>query len=363
MRNATIDISKGIGILSVVLCHNWIAYNNHELNRIIYSFHMPLFFFIAGIFFNPNSSFKLFVSNKFQSLLKPYFVVLLVLFLFNYFFNFVTKTSFDNTKYFFKLLYGSSSTLNWAPLWFLPHLFLVFIAGWFVHHNIFRHLQHSFYKVIFLSIMLLVGMLTIQTFWLAPVDPFGLNLILYNKNLLHGLPFDIDIILVTLPFFMFGALCAKKMQYFQFNIVYTALSLVIFIVLHYSYNYSISFHLRQYDDFMVSTLQIITGIYLVFFIASLCTKFNILSKVLSYLGQASLFILIFHYPIQRFIIFNMQFHLPQFKTQVAFVAMVISIVCSVMLWQVIQNYSWLKTIFLPKKIINAKSINDLVNQK
>ena len=353
MRNETIDISKGIGILSVVLCHNWIAYNNHELNRIIYSFHMPLFFFISGIFFNPNSSFKLFVSNKFQSLLKPYFVVLLVLFLFNYFFNFVTKTSFDNTKYFFKLLYGSSSTLNWAPLWFLPHLFLVFIAGWFVHHNIFRHLQHCFYKVIFLSITLLVGMLTIQTFWLAPVDPFGLNLILYNKNLLHGLPFDIDIILVTLPFFMFGALCAKKMQYFQLNIVYTALSLVIFIGLHYSYNYSIAFHLRQYDHFMVSTLQIITGIYLVISIASLCTKYKILSKVLSYLGQASLFILIFHYPIQRFIIFNMQYHLPQFKPQVALAAMVISIVCSVILWQVTQNFSWLKMIFLPKKRLNA----------
>ena len=318
---------------------------------------MPLFFFISGIFFNPNSSFKLFVSNRFQSLLKPYFVVLLVLFLFNYFFNFVTKTSFDNTKYFFKLLYGSSSTLNWAPLWFLPHLFLVFIAGWFVHHNIFRHLQHSFYKVIFLSIMLLVGMLTIQTFWLAPVDPFGLNLILYNKNLLHGLPFDMDIILVTLPFFLFGALCAKKMQYFQFNIVYTALALVIFIGLHYNYNYSIALHLRQYDDFIVSTLQIIFGVYLVLSISSLCAKYQILSKVLSYLGQASLFILIFHYPIQRFIIFNMQYHLPQFKPEVALAAMVISIVCSVMLWQITQNYNLLKTIFLPKKSINAKSMN------
>ena len=357
MRNATIDISKGIGILSVVLCHNWIAYNNHELNRIIYSFHMPLFFFISGIFFNPNSAFKPFVANKFQSLLKPYFVVLLALFLFNYIFNLVTKTSFDNTRYFFKLLYGSSSTLNWAPLWFLPHLFLVFIAGWFVHHNIFRHLQHSFYKVIFLSIMLLVGILTIHTFWLAPIDPFGLNLILYNKNLLHGLPFDMDIILVTLPFFLFGALSAKKMQYFQFNIVYTALALVIFIGLHYNYNYSIALHLRQYDDFIVSTLQIITGVYLVLSISSLCAKYQILSKVLSYLGQASLFILIFHYPIQRFIIFNMQYHLPQFKPEVALAAMVISIVCSVMLWQITQNYNLLKTIFLPKKSINAKSMN------
>ena len=353
MRNETIDIAKGIGILSVVLCHNWIAYNNRELYRVIYSFHMPLFFFISGIFFNPNSTFKFFVSNKFESLLKPYFVTLIGLFLFNYVLNLVTNTSFDAPRYFFKLLYGSSSTLNWAPLWFLPHLFLVFIVGWFIHHYIFRHFQHNFYKVIFISIMLLIGMLTIQTFWLTPLDPLGLNLILYNKNLLHGLPFDIDIIIVTLPFFLFGTLCDKKMKYFQFNIIYTALSLIIFIGLHYSYNYSIAFHLRQYDDFMVSTLQIITGIYLVFSIAKLCTKYKILSKVLSYLGQASLFILIFHYPIQRFIIFNIQYHLPQFKPHVALVAMLISIISSVILWQVTQNYSWLKMIFLPKKSFNA----------
>ena len=353
MRNETIDIAKGIGILSVVLCHNWIASNNHELYRVIYSFHMPLFFFISGIFFNPNSAFKPFVFNKFQGLIKPYFVVLLTLFLFNYIFNIATKTSFDNTRYFFKLLYGSSSTLNWAPLWFLPHLFLVFIAGWFVHHYIFRRLQHTFYKLIFLIIMLLVGILTIHTFWLAPIDPFGLNSILYNKNLLHGLPFDIDIILVTLPFLLFGVLSAKKMQYFQLNIVYTVLALIIFIALHYSYNYSIALHLRQYDDLIVSTLQIITGIYLVFSMASLCTKYKILSEVLSYLGQASLFILIFHYPIQRFIIFNMQYHLPQFKPHVALAAMVISIICSVILWQITQNYSWLKMIFLPKKRSNA----------
>jgi len=170
---------------------------------------------------------------------------------------------------------------------------------------------------------------------------------------LHGLPFDIDIILVTLPFLLFGALSAKKMQYFQLNIVYTVLALIIFIALHYSYNYSIALHLRQYDDLIVSTLQIITGIYLVFSMASLCTKYKILSEVLSYLGQASLFILIFHYPIQRFIIFNMQYHLPQFKPHVALAAMVISIICSVILWQITQNYSWLKIIFLPKKRSNA----------
>ena len=147
------------------------------------------------------------------------------------------------------------------------------------------------------------------------------------------------------------------MQYFQFNIVYTALALIIFIGLHYNYNYSIALHLRQYDDLIVSTLQIITGVYLVLSIASLCAKYQILSKVLSYLGQASLFILIFHYPIQRFIIFNMQYHLPQFKPQVALAAMVISIICSIILWQVTQNYNWLKTIFLPQKSLNAKSID------
>lgn len=45
MRNSQLDILKGIGISLVLVGH---VSRNGVLNNWIYSFHMPLFFFISG---------------------------------------------------------------------------------------------------------------------------------------------------------------------------------------------------------------------------------------------------------------------------------------------------------------------------
>jgi fucose 4-O-acetylase-like acetyltransferase len=46
-RNATIDIARGIGIILVVLGHNWLVLEDKgELFRVIYSFHLPRLFFV-----------------------------------------------------------------------------------------------------------------------------------------------------------------------------------------------------------------------------------------------------------------------------------------------------------------------------
>ena len=49
IRNSSIDVAKGIAIILVVLGHS-IAEPTVPLNKFILSFHMPLFFFLSGIF-------------------------------------------------------------------------------------------------------------------------------------------------------------------------------------------------------------------------------------------------------------------------------------------------------------------------
>ncbi len=48
-RDITFDIMKGIGILLVITCH-FFGWNHPYLARFILSFHMPLFFIVAGYF-------------------------------------------------------------------------------------------------------------------------------------------------------------------------------------------------------------------------------------------------------------------------------------------------------------------------
>lgn len=67
-RDITIDIAKGIGIFLVVLGHvpilMWLA-------TPIYIFHMPLFFFLSGMFFHLNEDRKMGLYKKIRTLIIP----------------------------------------------------------------------------------------------------------------------------------------------------------------------------------------------------------------------------------------------------------------------------------------------------
>jgi acyltransferase len=126
-RIAWLDASKGIGIFLVILGHTTIVGSPRAL---IYSFHMPLFFFISGFLFSAKGSFKEFSIIKMKSLLIPYFVFAGITILISYFYmhqpidvkNFILSTieSKRNSIYF-----------N-APLWFLTSLFTIEILFYFI---------------------------------------------------------------------------------------------------------------------------------------------------------------------------------------------------------------------------------------
>ncbi|MGN0524124.1 MAG: acyltransferase family protein [Eubacterium sp.] len=72
-----IDIAKGIGIILVVTAHTQMpSYslfdgNNNILRLLIYSFHMPLFFFLSGMCFKTDGiTFKEFLTKKIKTKLK-----------------------------------------------------------------------------------------------------------------------------------------------------------------------------------------------------------------------------------------------------------------------------------------------------
>lgn len=77
-RDASFDILKGIGILSVIIGHN-VSFDS-SLRIFIYSFHMPLFFLCAGYFLK-NVSPSTQIKKDFKRLILPYIVVSLVLLL------------------------------------------------------------------------------------------------------------------------------------------------------------------------------------------------------------------------------------------------------------------------------------------
>ena len=73
-RDLTFDLIKGIGILAVIAGHF-----APTTSRFVYSFHMPLFFIVAGIFFAPKDPLVL-MKKDFKRLIIPFLIVVAILF-------------------------------------------------------------------------------------------------------------------------------------------------------------------------------------------------------------------------------------------------------------------------------------------
>jgi len=63
-----IDIARGIAILCIILGHQGIS----DVNRVVFTFHVPIFYYITGYFLNDKLGIKDFIKSKVRTLLVPY---------------------------------------------------------------------------------------------------------------------------------------------------------------------------------------------------------------------------------------------------------------------------------------------------
>lgn len=129
-----IDSLRAIAIFYVVLGHAITTFAAPAVyNKYVYSFHLPLFFFVSGYLFNieRNPNFRFFLKKRVKTLLIPYFVFTFFAYIFvlaSQYFNLVNLDySFEGINGLViipvtKVLYSSSITPFNNPLWFLTYL-------------------------------------------------------------------------------------------------------------------------------------------------------------------------------------------------------------------------------------------------
>lgn len=137
-RYKELDLMKGIGIILVYLGHNFNLYGIKPNNifilliNTIYSFHMPLFFFISGLLSNTNNEINLekFYIGKLKRLLVPYLFINLVDFFPRRLFPQLVNSKFGGIKE--VLLYGTKIS------WFVYTLFIIFMIFPFLDKYILK---------------------------------------------------------------------------------------------------------------------------------------------------------------------------------------------------------------------------------
>lgn len=283
-RTKWIDVAKGIAIILVVLTHILIV---GKVPIYIYSFHMPIFFFLSGYLFTRARYETLgLIKQKARTILLPYFA-----------FSFITYAywllierrfsgnGLDPLQAFINIFLsqGTDKYLPYNPaLWFLPCLFLVVVAF------------HLIDKYTLEKRLLIFSML-------------GCAFIGYYAamSLPNNIYWNLDVIPVALVFYGVGYLCQYNRRFVQLTAddhdkgwFWTLVGLFIMVGFGYKIalsNGQVGMSSNHYGNYLLFFTAAFLGIGAVVTVAS---KFYG-AKILSYLGKNSLIIFGLHFPVKR----------------------------------------------------------------
>jgi len=244
------------------------------------------------MFFRPDVPFWSFLWNRFNRVLKPFLAILLLIYFASISFSKVSLVM--ATRRLLKAMYANGHYLDWVQLWFLPHLFAVSLFAYLFFKAV---KSNQIYKVrwVILTVIYIAGVFSMNYFW-----PFKFNL-LDREFVLYGLPFSIDLVLVSGFFFIFGYELNKKQNDALFRNQLTLLLSGIALILLVSYfPQRIDFNTRQFDSLIINTIEALLGIIFILTLSKQFERIGWLSSLFSYIGQASLIILIFQVPIQDY---------------------------------------------------------------
>lgn len=288
-----IDIARGIGILLVVLAHNDFGFISQYGYEVIYSFHMPLFFFLSGYFIRTDISFLEFFKKRFHSLLKP--------FLFTLFLIYFTSISFEKMAFgtalrrIGKSLYGTGVYIDWVQLWFLPNLFVVSLYA-FIFLVLVGKLNNRWLRLGILTATLAISLPFLKSFY-----PFSVSMLGKDYEL-FGLPFSLDLVFLSGFFFILGSEVRQVANETLFgNYFLLAGTGTSVFLMNYFIDSRIDFNTRLYSSFFINTLEAMAGILFALALSrQIELHTNRLAALMKYFGRISLIILIFHVPIQDF---------------------------------------------------------------
>lgn len=243
--------------------------DNVLLNTFIYSFHMPLFFIVAGFFMNDKVDLKktskrllvpFLVASVFWVFIASFLVQLPTYFrsqeLYPYSYDFMTQLK----KFLKAIFYATRVDIIGTGLWFLIALFMGRVL-WYVFHNVLKiKVTLLIIFVVFIVNYLLYSYLTLGEkyyYWMWPQAILTYFFMLignyyYKKNLVEKTGF-LDVILIgVLTVFLMIINGRVDMSSFKLNNFFTYIfaSLSAFFII-YKFSFLIDNHLKLFKNFLL----------------------------------------------------------------------------------------------------------------
>ncbi|MBR3988301.1 MAG: acyltransferase family protein [Clostridia bacterium] len=283
-----VDIAKGIGIILVIIGHLGVPYTDLW----IYTFHMPLFFFLSGVVFSGiKYKFKVFLVKRIKALVIPYFALSFGIFLFFTFLYVYHDKTGTTPPYFVRGALDTPVNMfvkflvqrGYCTVWFLACLFVAEIIFYFVSKAAKRNLI----VMSAISSAICIG-----------------GLVYYR---LGGttLPWNIDTALIAQFFMCMGYLFSNSTSLTKFREIITVnasnpvrcIMAVLFLAINVISGFaslrlsgkSVNMSIGDYGFEPLSFISALAGILFIITVASM-----IKSRFFSYLGRNTMLVFAWH---------------------------------------------------------------------
>jgi len=278
-RIGYIDMSKGLAIILVIIGHSSFVPNNAKL--LLYSFHIPLFFFLSGFTLNVRKyeTFSGYCLNKVKSLVIPFFLLNSFVFLFQLFVMYPDQVLSFDILHFIKQLLISDRLHIYFQLWFLNVMFLAHVFSYFI---LKRRWNLSQWVIIILSLLVLVY----------------LGQKVYERE--YYLIWNIDLVPVALIFILLGVWTKNNLHQLEkyFSIYLLPIGLILT-----NYSSKLNYRVSGYQIVDLYYQQI--GNHFLFYLAAISGIWSVLiffktipeSSILKSIGQKTLIYYGVHSPI------------------------------------------------------------------
>ncbi|MES9944418.1 MAG: acyltransferase family protein [Candidatus Thiodiazotropha sp.] len=278
-----VDVAKGMSILFVAFHHSALSSMCTDVSHAMGLFRMPLFFFLSGVFFSTVRSPMTFFIHKTDALLKPYFVTtgfLLITTILLW-----PDAAFKETL---GIFYATGSTIRWTPMWFLPHLWALFMGSYLMVRLLCLDQRSSWFRITFIICLIVLGVICQDLFRDTSFKLFG------HEYKLPGLPFSVDVIFISMTFFLSGHFLNRQVKSFIPNSALLVMAVGIFFAIVVFTQARVDMNLRIYQEPVLATMAATSGIYLMMSCAYYLSLYPWSKGFFKAFGSASLFILIFH---------------------------------------------------------------------
>lgn len=321
-----LDLAKAIGIILVIAGH--VVSSDTAAKKVIYSFHMPLFFLLSGVLLKARAKYSRetwvrLIIKKAKGLLVPFVLWGLI----------YSSFSFKHTAL---ILYGTRETLiaaeSLTSLWFLPVMFLAFLLCEGAL-QITNRLKTPWIGILISTVILaIIG-------FLCPHHP------------VYGNPWGIDIAFIAASFMLIGMLARagiEKLSDAKYQAVALTVCTVLFIVTVRFSSSSVGYVLManaEYGNVIVFFLCALFGSATVLMLSRLITgKFT---RWLQPIGQKTLGIFLVHKPVVelgRSIVVRLgsSFDHPIFTILITAVALTVSYIIVTIIQMIIPDIVGLK---------------------